>query len=131
MSFSVSQLCYLYVCSIISPQRLQIRSTPPENHSRREAHATLAYTTLCTFTPLFCFVLFCFALLCFPFTVCVSSVRYLPHPTRTCLTKQNIWNRMSSKQKIWKHGKVLRQTASSLRLLRHSNIRHRTSRMTT
>ncbi len=46
-SFSVSQLCYLYVCSIISPQRLQIRSTPPEDHSRREAHSTLAYTTLC------------------------------------------------------------------------------------
>ncbi len=63
MSFSVSQLCYLHVCSIIYPQRLQIRSTPPEIHSRREAHSTLAYTTLCTFTPLFCFVLFCFALL--------------------------------------------------------------------
>ncbi len=66
--FSVSQLCYLYVCSIISTQRLQIRSTPPEDHSRREAHSTLAYTTRCTFTPLFCFVLFCFALLCFPFS---------------------------------------------------------------
>ncbi len=61
-SFSVSQLCYLYVCSIISTQRLQIRSTPPEDHSRREAHSTLAYTTLFTFKSLFCFALFCFAL---------------------------------------------------------------------
>ncbi len=60
--FSVSQLCYLYVCSIISLHKLQIRSTPPEDHSRREAHSTLTYTTLCTFTPLFCFALFCFAL---------------------------------------------------------------------
>ncbi len=63
--FSVSQLCYLYVCSIISLQRLQIRSTPPEDHSRREAHSTFSYSTLCTFTPLFCFVLFCFVLFCF------------------------------------------------------------------
>ncbi len=62
LSFSVSQLCYLYVCSIISPQRLQIRNTPREDHRRRESHSTLAYTILCTFTPLFCFVLFCFAL---------------------------------------------------------------------
>ncbi len=59
-SFPVSQLCYLYVCSIISPQRLQIRSTPPEDQRRRESHSTLAYTILSTFTPLFCFVLFCF-----------------------------------------------------------------------
>ncbi len=46
-------------------QKLQITSTPPEDHRRRESHSTLAYTTLCTFTPLFvllCFVLFCFAL---------------------------------------------------------------------
>ncbi len=63
-SFSVSQLCYLYVCSIIYPQRLQIRSTPPEDHSRRKAHSTLAYTTLCPFTHLFCFVLFCIHGLC-------------------------------------------------------------------
>ncbi len=64
-SFSVSQLCCLYVCSIISTQKLQITSTPPEDHRRRESHSTLAHTTLCTFTPLFvllCFVLFCFAL---------------------------------------------------------------------
>ncbi len=59
-SFSVSQLCYLYVCSIISTQKLQIPSTPPEDHRRRESHSTLAYTTLCTFIPLS--VLFCFAL---------------------------------------------------------------------
>ncbi len=53
------------MCSIISTQKLQITSTPPEDHRRRESHSTLAYTTLCTFTPLFvllCFVLFCFAL---------------------------------------------------------------------
>ncbi len=72
-SFSVSQLCYLYVCSIITTQKLQITSTPPEDHRRRESHSTLAYTTLCTFTPLF-------VLLCFPFKFCVSSVRDLPHP---------------------------------------------------
>ncbi len=62
-SFSVSQLCCLYVCSIISTQKLQITSTPPEDHRHRESHSTLAHTTLCTFTPLFvllCFVLFCF-----------------------------------------------------------------------
>ncbi len=47
------------MCSIISPQRLQIRSTPPEDHSRREAHSTLAYTTLHIYTR---FALFCFAL---------------------------------------------------------------------
>ncbi len=58
----VFHLCYLYVCSIISPQRLQIRSVPPEDHRCRESHSTLAYTILCTFTPLFCFVLFCLAL---------------------------------------------------------------------
>ncbi len=61
-SFSVSQLCYLYVCSIISTQKLQITSTPPEDHRRRESHSTLAYTTLCTFTPLF--VLFTIQCLC-------------------------------------------------------------------
>ncbi len=72
-SFSVSQLCYLYVCSIITTQKLQITNTPPEDHRRRESHSTLAYTTLCTFTPLF-------VLLCFPFKFCVSSVRDLPHP---------------------------------------------------
>ncbi len=88
-SFSVSQLCYLYVCSIIYTQKLQIIGTPPEDHRRRESHSTLAYTTLCTFTPLF-------VLLCFPFEVCVSSVRDLPHPTKTCLTKQNMfWEDLS------------------------------------
>ncbi len=50
------------MCSIISPQRLQIRSTPPEDHSRREAHISIHYT-LHIYTPvLLCFVLFCFAL---------------------------------------------------------------------
>ncbi len=33
---------------------------PTEDHSRRESHSTLAYTILCTFTPLFYFVLFFF-----------------------------------------------------------------------
>ncbi len=36
-----------------SPQRLQIRSMPT-----RGSHSTLAFTILCTFTPLLCFVLF-------------------------------------------------------------------------
>ncbi len=62
-SFSVSQLCCLYVCSI-STQKLQITRTPPQRITETENHTqTLADTILCTFTPLFvllCSVLFCF-----------------------------------------------------------------------
>ncbi len=85
VSFSVAQLCYLYVCSTISQQRLQIRNTPPENHRCRESHSTLAYTILCTFTPLFCFVLFCFAL--FPIQgLCQFSSRS-PSPSQNIFHK--------------------------------------------
>ncbi len=86
-SSSVSQLCCLYVCSI-SMQKLQITRTPPQRTTETESHSTLAYTTLCTFTPLlFCL---CFVLLCFPSKVCVSSVQDPHHPpehvsqNRTC-----------------------------------------------
>ncbi len=86
-SSSVSQLCCLYVCSI-STQKLQITRTPPQRTTETESHSTLAYTTLCTFTPLlFCL---CFVLLCFPSKVCVSSVQDPHHPpehvsqNRTC-----------------------------------------------
>ncbi len=78
-SFSVSQLCYLYVCSIISPLRLQIRSTPPEDYRCRESHLTPAYTILCTFTPLFCF-LFCF----------VSHSRSVSVRFKISFTRQNM-----------------------------------------
>ncbi len=62
-SISVSKLCNLCVCSIIFPYRgYKLEARPPEDHSRRESHSTLAYTILCTFTPLLCVVLFCFAL---------------------------------------------------------------------
>ncbi len=98
--FSVSQLCYLYVCSIISLQRLQIRSTPPEDHSRREAHSTFSYSTLCTFTPLFCFVLLCFVLFCFVSHSRSVSVRFeiaLTPPehvsqNRACRSLGRSWN---------------------------------------
>ncbi len=60
-SSSVSQLCCLYVCSI-STQKLQITRTPPRRITETESHSTLAYTTLCTFTPLFVLFVFCFAL---------------------------------------------------------------------
>ncbi len=56
-------LCFLAVLPVcvcaqsFSPQRLQIRNMPT-----RGSHSTLAFTILCTFTPLLCFVLFCFAL---------------------------------------------------------------------
>ncbi len=87
-SFSVSQLCCLYVCSI-STQKLQITRTPPQRITETENHTqTLADTILCTFTPLlFCL---CFVLLCFPSKVCVSSVQDPHHPpehvsqNRTC-----------------------------------------------
>ncbi len=84
-SFSVSQLCCLYVCSI-STQKLQITRTPPQRITDIENHTqTLADTILCTFTPLF--VLLCSVLLCFPYKVCVSSVQDLPEhvlQNRTC-----------------------------------------------
>ncbi len=60
-SSSVSQLCCLYVCSI-STQKLQITRTPPQRTTETESHSTLAYTTLCTFTPLLFCLCFCFAL---------------------------------------------------------------------
>ncbi len=82
-SFSVSQLCCLYVCSITSTQKLQITSTPPEDHRRRESHPTLAYTTLCTFTPLF--VLLCSVLFCF-----VSHSRSVSVRFEISLTRQNM-----------------------------------------
>ncbi len=82
-SFSVSQLCCLYVCSITSTQKLQITSTPPEDHRRRESHSTLAYTTPYTFTPLF--VLLCSVLFCF-----VSHSRSVSVRFKISLTRQNM-----------------------------------------
>ncbi len=60
-SFSVSQLCCPYVRSI-STQKLQITSTPPEDHRHREPHSnTSRHYTLHIHTPvLLCSVLFCF-----------------------------------------------------------------------
>ncbi len=73
--------CATFICSIISTQKLKKKTTPPEDHRRRESHSTLAYTTFCTFTPQFvllCFVLFCFA--SFPIQgLCQFGSRY-PSP---------------------------------------------------
>ncbi len=70
------------MCSIISTQKLQITSTPPEDHRCRESHSkTSTHYTLHIYTPV-CFALFCFVLLCFPFKVCGSSVRDLSHPAK-------------------------------------------------
>ncbi len=46
----------------ISTQKLQITRTPPQRTTETESHSTLAYTTLCTFTPLLFCLCFCFAL---------------------------------------------------------------------
>ncbi len=86
-SSSVSQLCCLYVCSI-STQKLQITRTPPQRTTETESHSTLAYTTLCTFTPLLFCLCFCFAL--FPIQGLCQFGPRSPSPARTCLTKQNM-----------------------------------------
>ncbi len=87
-SFSVSQLCCLYVCSI-STQKLQITRTPPQRITETENHTqTLADTILCTFTPLFvllCSVLFCFVLFCF-----VSHPRSVSVRSKIPITRQNM-----------------------------------------
>ncbi len=80
-SFSVSQLCCLYVCSI-STQKLQITSTPPEDHRHRELHSnTSRHYTLHIYTPV-CFVcvLFCF----------VSHSRSVSVRSKISLTRQNM-----------------------------------------
>ncbi len=46
----------------ISTQKLQITRTPSQRTTETESHSTLAYTTLCTFTPLLFCLCFCFAL---------------------------------------------------------------------
>ncbi len=46
----------------MSTQKLQITRTPPQRTTETESHSTLAYTTLCTFTPLLFCLCFCFAL---------------------------------------------------------------------
>ncbi len=132
-SYSVSVLFFLCTPAVLPLCVLNNFSTETTNYkqptrgsqTQRITLNTSIHYTLHIYTPvLLCFVLFCFVS---PFKVCVSSVRDLPHPARTYLTKQN----MSVTGRIWKHGKVLRHTASSLRLLKHSNIRHRISWMTT
>ncbi len=59
-------------------QKRQITSTTPEDHRRRESHSTLAYTTLCTFTPLFVLLFFFFAL--FPIQVLCQFGSRSPSP---------------------------------------------------
>ncbi len=77
-SSSVSQLCCLYVCSI-STQKLQITRTPPQRTTETESYPTLAYATLCTFTPLL-FCLFCF----------VSHPRSVSVRSKIPITSQNM-----------------------------------------
>ncbi len=57
---ALSQPCYLCVLNNFPHRGCKLEARPPEGRS--ESHSTLAYTILCTFTPLFCFVLLCFAL---------------------------------------------------------------------
>ncbi len=84
-SFSVSQLCCLYVCSI-STRKLQITRTPPQRITETENHTqTLADTILCTFTPLF--VLLCFVCVLFCF---VSHSRSVSVWSKISLTRQNM-----------------------------------------
>ncbi len=80
-SFSVSQLCCPYVRSI-STQKLQITSTPPEDHRHREPHSnTSRHYTLHIHTPvLLCSVLFCF----------VSHSRSVSVRFEISLTRQNM-----------------------------------------
>ncbi len=80
-SFSASQLGCPYVCPIIYLQRLRIRSTC-QRTTNTETHSTLAYTTLCTFTPLFVLFVFCF---CF-----VSYSRSVSVRSKIPLTRQNM-----------------------------------------
>ncbi len=86
---SLFSSCATCVCAqYFSPQRLRIKSTP---QSQRITLNISIHYTLHIYTPV---------LLCFPFKVCVSSFCVLPHPARTCLTKQN----MSVTGRIWKYG---------------------------
>ncbi len=97
-SFSFSQLCYLCACVLNNfPHRgYKLEARPPEDHSRRESHSRLAYTILCTFTPLLCFcfclVWFGLALFCFVshsrsvsvwFEISLTLPEYVSH-NRTC-----------------------------------------------
>ncbi len=69
------------MCSI-STQKLQITRTPPQRTTETESHSTLAYTTLCTFTPLFVLFVFLFCFVSHPRSVSVRS--------KISITRQNM-----------------------------------------
>ncbi len=88
-SFSVSQLCYLCVLNNFPHRGYDLEARPPEDHSHRESHSTLAYTILYTFTHLLCFVLFCFAL--FPIQGLCQFGSRSPSPCQNMLVTGRIW----------------------------------------
>ncbi len=66
----------------ISTQKLQITRTPPQRTTETESHSTLAYTTLCTFTPLLSLFVFLFCFVSHPRSVSVrSKISQMSHKT--------------------------------------------------
>ncbi len=63
-----------------------LKHRPPEDHSHTRIILKIAYTILCTFTPLFYFVLFC--LLVSHSRSLSVSVQDFPHPAIKRLAKQ-------------------------------------------